>query len=197
MSQPMPISSFEWVLSEAERHALLENLLSFGDDEPWGLIFEVDMKFPEAIHDLQNDYPLAPEHLVIDNSMLSPYSQAMKHKLKCVGSKSTKLTPHLGDRIKYVVHYRNLKYYIQSGVEITAIHRVLRFRQLAWMKPYILFNTEMRKKAKTDFEKNFFKLANNAVFGKSKKKTIFSYCFDKNYFQVWKTCVDIGTSSWL
>jgi hypothetical protein len=65
------------------------------------------------------------------------------------------------------VHYRNLKFYLERGLKLTAVHRVLRFEQHPWLKTYIMLNTEMRTKATTVAEKDFFKLMNNAVFGRS------------------------------
>ena len=81
--------------------------------------------------------------------------------------KVKKLVPNLRNKQKYVVHYRNLQLYISLGMKITKLHRTLEFNQEPWMAPYIMMNTELRKQASSDFEKDFFKLMNNSVFGKT------------------------------
>ena len=78
-----------------------------------------------------------------------------------------KLIPNLGDKTNYVVHYGNLQLYLSLGMKLTKIHGVLKFKQFDWMKKYINFNTEKRKNAANDFEKDFFKLIINSVYGKA------------------------------
>ena len=78
-----------------------------------------------------------------------------------------KLIPNLGDKTNYVVHYGNLQLYLSLGMKLTKIHGVLKFKQFDWMKKYINFNTEKRKNAANDFEKDFFKLIINSVYGKT------------------------------
>jgi hypothetical protein len=116
------------------------------------------------LHDDHNDYPLAPEHLTVTEDMLSPYALSFDGRLP---RPTKKLVPNLMDKTKYVVHYRNLKFYVAHGLVVTKIHRVLAFRQEAWLKPYIDHCT-MRRQAATDtFHQDLYKYAANACFGKS------------------------------
>ena len=78
-----------------------------------------------------------------------------------------KLIPNLNDKSNFVVHYRNLKLYLQLGLKIKKINSVISFEQSKWLKEYIDFNTNKRKESTEDFEKDMYKLMNNAVFGKT------------------------------
>ena len=82
-------------------------------------------------------------------------------------NKCTKLTCKIQNKENYVIHIRALKQAINHGLELTKIHRIVEFDQEAWLKPYIDMNTDLRKQAKNDFEKDFFKLMNNSVFRKT------------------------------
>ena len=100
----------------------------------------------------------------------SAWQLAIKEELDIKESKVGKLVPNLMNKTNYVLHSRNLKYYIKLGLKLTKVHRVMEFKQKRWLKPYIDFNTAKRTQAtKTgdDFGKDFFKLMNNAVFGKT------------------------------
>ena len=136
MCKKLPIDNFKW-MSDQE-------LLNW---RTGGCILEVDLEYPKELHDLHNDYPLAPESLKVNNV--------------------EKLIPNLNDKKKYVVHYENLKLYESLGLKITKIHRGINFRESDWMKEYIDLNTRLRACAANDFEKDFFKLMNNSVFGKT------------------------------
>jgi hypothetical protein len=136
MSQKMPTGGFEWMPEEF-----------FDQWRKHPCILEVDLRYPYDLHDLHNDYPLAPERLPI--------------------GRVEKLVPNLFDKASYVVHHETLKLYESLGMEIIEIHKVLTFEESAWMKPYIDLNTKLRTAAKNDFEKEFFKLMNNSVFGKT------------------------------
>ena len=136
MMKPLPVGDFKW-MEEKE----LENW----EDIP--CILEVDLEYPRDLHDLHNDYPLAPERLKIGGV--------------------EKLIPNLWDKESYVVHHKNLKLYLELGLKINKIHRGIKFREEPWMRSYIELNTDLRTKGKNDFEKDFFKLMNNSVFGKT------------------------------
>ena len=96
-----------------------------------------------------------------------------KHNLKV--SKCPKLIPHLYELKNYCIHFRNLKFVEKLGVKIGLVHNVISFNQKPWMKEYIDFNTTKRKSAKNEFEKDFFKLMNNAVFGKTMENVKIEY----------------------
>ena len=136
MSKPLPTHGFKW--------------MKVDELEAWELypcILEVDLEYPKNLHDLHNDYPLAPEQIMVN--------------------KVSKLIPNLGDKKKYVLHYENLKQYLKLGLKLTHIHSGIKFKESPWLEKYISLNTKLRTEAKNDFEKDFFKLMNNAVFGKT------------------------------
>src|SRR6218665_3062544 len=101
--------------------------------------------------------------------MLSPYALVLAKKLnvKYQSKKIPKLIPNFADKTNYVVHYRNLQFYISMGMEVVKIHKILEFEQSRWLKPYIDFNTSKRQAATSSFEKDLFKLMNNSVYGKT------------------------------
>ena len=112
-------------------------------------------------------YPLAPEKLEISQNMLSKYSSNIANKYGIKIGRVNKLVPNLGNKSKYAVHYRNLQFYLSLGMKLTKVHRILNFRQSDWLKKYIDFNTDKSKNAAKSFEKNYFKLMSNSVFGKT------------------------------
>ena len=161
MSQALPFKDFKWLDPE---DFILDN---YTDDTRKGVILEVDLEYPEELHHLHNDYPLAPEKILVSDDMLSPYCKGLKDSEKISSGRVHKLVPNLMCKEKYILHYRNLQQYLSLGIELKKVHRVLEFTQKPWMKEYIDFNTQKRTIAKNSFEKDFFKLMNNSVFGKT------------------------------
>ena len=141
------------------------DLGKYKTDGKKGLISEVDLEYPRELHDTDNDYPVAPEKVKVSKSMLSRYCKRLLKKKVSIGQVN-KLIPTFKSKEKYVLHYRNLQLYLDLGLNLTKVHRVLEFDQSPWLKHYVDFNTEKRKHAKNPFEKDFFKLMNNSVFGK-------------------------------
>ena len=181
MMQCLPVGSFKWMSADEIRTMMtLEKIRSLPEDSKRGYILEVDMHLPDEHHEKMSDYPVAPEKKPINGTQLSNYQRqilrddivaSMKKDLppdeesidrKIDDRKSCdKLILDYEPKTKYAVHYRNLKLYMQLGMKVTKIHRVLSFEQKPWLAPYIKANTAMRTKATNDFEKDFFKLMNN------------------------------------
>ena len=134
-------------------------------------ISDIDMylfiEYPKELHKLHNDYPLAPEKLTVTNDILSKYCKEIADKYEIKVGDVKKLIPNLGNKTKYVVHYRNLQLYLSLGMKLTKIHYALKLKQSDWMKKYIDFNIKKRMCATNDFEKYFFKLMINSVYGKT------------------------------
>ena len=145
MSEKMPYKDFKWI--NVENTPVEEVLSRVLLDEDLGYILEVNLEYPSELHDLHNDYPLAPETVVLN--------------------RVNKLTPNLRNKTKYILHHRNLGLYLSLGLKLTKIHRIIEFKQSGWLAPYIALNTDLRTNAKNNFEKDFFKLMNNSVFGKT------------------------------
>lgn len=146
MSQYLPLKGFKW----CEKEFSAETISKIADNSDIGYIFEVDLEYPKDLHKLHSDYPLCPEKRPVSES-----------------SKQSKLLLTLYDKERYVVHYKMLKLILQQGLKLKKIHKVLQFDQSPWLKPYIDLNTGLRMRATSDFDKNFFKLMVNAIFGKT------------------------------
>ena len=115
------------------------------DDEDTGYFVECDLHYPKELHDTHNNYPLAVEQKEIMKNELSPYqlNQLETHNERH-SERIAKLVPNFYDKERYVCHIKNLKYYIEKGLVVKKIHRVLQFKQSDWLKKYIDFNTTER-----------------------------------------------------
>ncbi|XP_066914127.1 uncharacterized protein [Clytia hemisphaerica] len=164
MSQSLPIGNFQW-LQDDEIEQFDVSIIS--DEAEDGFIIECDLDYPAILHDAHSEYPLAPERMEVAEDMLSPKQKEILRKENTEFKSYPKLVPNLFDKRKYVLHYRNLKCYLSLGMKLKSISRILTFKQSKWLKPYIEYNTIQRSRSTNDFEKDFFKLMNNSMFGKT------------------------------
>ena len=144
MSQKLPVNGFKWIDNDKINEEFIKNC---NENDIKGYILEADIKHPTKFHNLHSDLQFLPERMEIN---------------KC-----KKLVCNLYNKKKYVVHVNTLKQALNHGLKFKKIYRAIEFNQKAWLKPYIDMNTELRKLAKHDFEKDLFKLMNNSVFGKT------------------------------
>ena len=144
MSQPLSTGGFRWVKCDGNPNRLFEK---FAAKKDLGYLLEVDVSYPKNLHDLHNNLPF------------------MCTKMRINGVE--KLIPNLYYKRKYIVHIRALKQALDNGLVLERIHRCIKFKQSPWMKEYIDFNTRLRTAACNDFKKDFYKLMNNSLFGKT------------------------------
>ena len=136
MSQPLPVKNFRFLSQEEIADFDLMSVPTNGDT---GYIVECDLKYPPELHDLHSDYPMAPEHLTVSPDMLSDFCK----EIKAENSKPMqKLVPNLLDKTNYVCHYRNLQFYVNHGLVLSKIHRVISFDQSPWLKPWIDYGAQ-------------------------------------------------------
>ena len=145
MTEKFPVRGFKWVndISKIDEDFVKD----YNKNDNKGYILDVDIDYPSKLQNLHSDLPFLPERMIINNTK----------KLVC----------NLNDKKNYIVHINVLKQVLDHGLKLRKVYRVIEFEQEAWLKEYIDVNTELRKKATNDIEKDFFKLMNNAVFGKT------------------------------
>ena len=145
MSQKLPVNGFKWVknLSKFNQDFINE----YDEDSNTGYFLEVDVVHPKTLFNSNKDLTFLPERKKVE--------------------KVEKIICSIEDQEKYVIHIKALKQAFNHGLKLKEVHRVIQFNQKAWLKPYIDMNSKYRTKAENDFKKNFFKLMNNSVFGKT------------------------------
>ena len=165
MMVSMPIGEFQWL----ERNEIDKiDWCAQSDDQGYGYTIECDLDYPPELHDSHNDYPLAPERLQVNYSCISDQQVEIARSYNIARNcTTTKLMPNLMNKRYYVCDYMNLKFYIEHGLILIGVHRVIRYRQSKWLMPYIQLNSLLRKNATQEHEKELFKLMNNATYGKT------------------------------
>ena len=145
MSQKLSVNGFMW---EDDLSRFNEDFKKgYNENSDKGYFLEVDIEYPKQLWSSHKDLPFLPE----------------RKKLE----KVEKLVCSIEDKEKYVIHIRALKQALNNRLKLKEVHRVIKFNQEAWLKPYIEMNAKLRKETKNDFEKDFFKLMNNSVFEKT------------------------------
>ena len=145
MSQILPVNGLEWVENVSKFNE--DFIKKYDENSNTGYFLEVETEYPKSLFHSHKDFPFLSERKKIE--------------------KVEKLICSIEDKEKYVIHIRALKQALNHGLILKKVHRVIQFNQKAWLKPYIDMNTKLRKEAKNEFEKDFFKLMNNSVFGKT------------------------------
>ena len=168
MSRRLPARGFRFLNENQVKSFSLEEIMKIDESDLTGYLFEVSLEYPEHLHDQHNDYPLAPEHVLPEYRHLSPLQKNLAKQYNLPKNGNTKkLIPNLNDKKNYIVFGTALKLYLELGMRLTNIHRIMAFEQEAWLAPFIAHNTEMRKKATSAFQIAFWKLLNNCIFGKT------------------------------
>ena len=112
MSQSLPTGRFKW-LKEDKWHEIFKN------KEGIGYFIDCDLEYPKELHELHNDYPLAPEKIIVQDDWLSSFCKNLKEKFILASDKTTKLIPTLFNKEKYVLHVKNLNLYTDLGTKLT------------------------------------------------------------------------------
>ena len=141
----LPVNGFKWVEKLSRFNEIF--IKNYYENSDIGYFLEVDIDYLKSLFNIHKVLPFLPERKKVE--------------------KVEKLICSIEDREKYVIHIRALKQALNHGLKLKKVHRIIQFKQKSWLKPHIDMNTELTKKAKNEFEKNFFKLMNNSVFGKT------------------------------
>ena len=159
MSKPLPYDEIKF-----NRDVKLKDILNTPDDSDIGYFIEVDLTYPDNIKEKAKNFPFAPVNKNIYPDNFNDYMK--KFKLDTY-TQTKKLISDWSDKKNYLVQYRLLKFYVTHGMIIDKDHEIISFRQSRWLEIYIYFNTQKRNQAVNDFEKDFYKLLNNAFYGKT------------------------------
>ena len=147
MSQRLPVNKFQWIKDTFQFNE--DYLTNYNEESDEGYFLEVDVQYPEKLHELHNDLPFLPERMKLGKVEI--------------------FVANLFDKTEYVIHIRNLKQALSHRLNLKKVNRLIKFNQKAWLKPYIGMNTELRQKVKVNFEEDVFELMKNVAFRKTMK----------------------------
>ena len=171
MSQYVPTGEFEILplnpcnyTDNYNLEQLVEDLLQIPDDNEYGFFIECDLEYPAEIKEKTKNFPFCPYQTKADPNLFSGY---MNNVNQPNYKPTSKLMCDVTNKSKHMIHYRMFKFYLNQGMKVTKIHTIYRFKQSPWLGKYIDHKTQKRTVAKTNFEKDHYKLMNNAFFGKT------------------------------
>ena len=165
MSHMLPYDEIEMWHCHPELYMnWLEEILKTPDDSDIGYFVEVDLKYPDDIKEKTKIFPFCPENKIIPKDKYNDYMTKIQPKNY---TKSKKLICNWTDKKNYLVQYGMLKFYVIHGTIVDKIHEIISYKESKWLEKYINFNTQKRNRAKNEFEKDFYKLLNNAFYGKT------------------------------
>lgn len=195
LCQKLPAHSFQWLSEEEIASVDWTSFQQDGDDESdTGYILEVDLEYPQELHEAHCSFPLAPQQLTITEDMLSPYANHCRNIFaSAAGSARTTFVPEkklcgtFFDRKKYVIHYRCLSLYLSLGMKLSKIHRAISFRQSSWIADYVKNMTAKRQAATSKFDQQTYKDFINHIFGKCiqnlRKQLVCHFCTSQEQWQ--------------
>ena len=168
---PLPLNKFEYADGNWDpkiQKAFIQSVLETPDDSDIGYVLEVNLSYPDELHGLHSDFPLAPTKQKVDACWLGDYHEELVNDMQMnAPPSSNKLIQTLFPKKNYILYYQTLKLYVQLGLKVEKLHRSLAFNQSKWLAPNVKLNTQKRKQAKNKFEENFYKLMVNSAFGKT------------------------------
>ena len=172
LSKPLPHSEFSWVDdTQLEYFSNPTNIMNIPDNGDWGYYFEVDLIYPDNIKDKTSDFPLAPLSGEVTMDMFSDFMKEYHKDLRVLGQPKykpcRKLLMTQYNKENYLAHFTILKFYLQMGMILSKVHRIIKFRQKPFFKLYIDTNSEKRAASKNAFQKDYYKYKNNSLFGKT------------------------------
>ena len=159
MSQPLPFDEIKF-----DENVKLEDILNTPDDSDIGYFVEADLIYPYNIKEKTKNFPFAAVNKKINPDDFNDYMKTIKPDTY---TQTKKLICDWSDKKNYLIHYRMLKFYIRHGMIVDKVHNIITFKQSRWLEKHINFNTQKRNQAVNEFEKDFYKILNNAFYGKT------------------------------
>lgn len=164
LCRPLPIGGYKWLTNKQVDEF---DVWAIPIKSDYGYVLECNLRIPAHLHDFLRDFPPLPEHTTPLPEMWTAYQHDLAEQTGQPKKNSTtkKLIGHLGPRKNYALHLEHLKCCLKLGIELTKIHRIIRFKQTPWAREYIEHLMKKRAMSKTAFENMYFKRMSNVIYG--------------------------------